>query len=103
MRPMSEQLQKILGTNVRRIREEMNLSQTRFALMVGLSRQMINTLECHGGNVTMKTLQRLSAGLDTPAWELLTDWDAAAGADENEQNGPCAPSPIGTRAWQKRG
>ena len=49
------------------------LSQTRFGLMVGLSRQMINTLECRGCNIQIDSLQRIADGLDIPAWKLLED------------------------------
>ena len=64
-------LPRILGDNLRRAREEMGLSQTRFGLMVGLSRQMINTLECRGCNIQIDSLQRIAEGLDIPAWKLL--------------------------------
>ena len=64
-------LPRILGDNLRRAREEMGLSQTRFGLMVGLSRQMINTLECRGCNIQIDSLQRIADGLDIPAWEAL--------------------------------
>lgn len=66
-------LPRILGDNLRRAREEMGLSQTRFGLMVGLSRQMINTLECRGCNIQIDSLQRIADGLDIPAWKLLED------------------------------
>lgn len=64
-------LPRILGDNLRCAREEMGISQTRFGLMVGLSRQMINTLECRGGNIQIDSLQRIADGLDIPAWKLL--------------------------------
>ena len=64
-------LQRILGDNLRRAREEMGLSQTRFGLMVGLTRQMLNALECRGCNIQIDSLQRIADGLDIPAWKLL--------------------------------
>lgn len=64
-------LPRILGENLRCAREEMGISQTRFGLMVGLSRQMINTLECRGSNIQIDSLQRIADGLDIPAWKLL--------------------------------
>ena len=76
-------LPRILGDNLRRAREEMGLSQTRFGLMVGLSRQMINTLECRGCNIQIDSLQRIADGLDIPAWKLLEDHTGECAEREN--------------------
>lgn len=79
-------LPRILGDNLRRAREEMGLSQTRFGLMVGLSRQMINTLECRGCNIQIDSLQRIADGLDIPAWKLLEDHTGECAERENSHS-----------------
>ena len=79
-------LPRILGDNLRRAREEMGLTQTRFGLMVGLSRQMINTLECRGCNIQIDSLQRIADGLDIPAWKLLEDHTGECTERENSHS-----------------
>lgn len=68
-------LPRILGDNLRRAREEM-----------GLSRQMINTLECRGCNIQIDSLQRIADGLDIPAWKLLEDHTGECTERENSHS-----------------
>lgn len=79
-----ERLQKVLGNNVRRLRLKAGLSQERFALMVGLSRQMICSLEFGKTNVKMDNLQRIADGFGVEPWKLLEDtaYDEVAELDD---------------------
>ncbi len=61
-----------LSENLQHMRRDMGLSQARFALMVGLSRQQICELESTSCNPQLKTLERIADGLDIPVWMLLS-------------------------------
>lgn len=61
-----------LSENLQQMRRDMGLSQTRFALMVGLSRQQICELENRSCNPQLKTLERIADGLGIPVWMLLS-------------------------------
>ena len=58
-----------LGTNIARLRSEANVSQTSFALMVGVSRKYLIDIE--SGNPTVDMLERIAGGLDTTVGRLF--------------------------------
>lgn len=64
-------LMKKLGENVRAARTRAGLSKSRFCLMVGISRPVLDGIENGTQNVKLDTLKRLAAGLDVEPWELL--------------------------------
>ncbi|HJG29829.1 MAG TPA: helix-turn-helix domain-containing protein [Collinsella ihuae] len=68
---MCKELQIKLGRNVRSARQRAELSQTRLALMVGISRPVLIAIEQGDQNITLDTLDRLAKGLEVEAWELL--------------------------------
>ena len=57
-----------LGTNIARLRASANVSQTSFALMVGVSRKYLIDIES-GKAVDM--LERIAGGLDTTVGQLF--------------------------------
>lgn len=68
---MDTSLRQTFGKNVRALREEMDLSQGRFSMMVGISRPLLNRIEQGNQNVTLDTLDRIAKGLNIEAWKLL--------------------------------
>lgn len=60
-----------LGTNIARLRSEANVSQTSFALMVGVSRKYLIDIESGKANPTVDMLERIAGGLDTTVGRLL--------------------------------
>lgn len=56
-----------LGTNIARLRSEANVSQTSFALMVGVSRKYLIDIESGKANPTVDML----GGLDTTVGRLF--------------------------------
>ena len=58
-----------LGTNIARLRSEANVSQTSFALMVGVSRKYL--IESGKANPTVDMLERIAGGLDTTVGRLF--------------------------------
>jgi transcriptional regulator with XRE-family HTH domain len=64
-------LQRTLGVNLRRIREERGFSQEAFADHVGVHRTYMGGIERGERNLTLKTVERIAAWLDIPALSLL--------------------------------
>jgi transcriptional regulator with XRE-family HTH domain len=68
---MEGDLQLTVGRNLRRHREELGLSQEAFADLVGVHRTYMGGLERGERNLTLKTLERLSAVLKLDPVQLL--------------------------------
>lgn len=64
-------LNRVLATNLRRLRLEMGLSQEEFAERCGLHRTYVGAIERGERNVTLKTLDALADGLGATAIDLL--------------------------------
>ncbi|OUO89684.1 transcriptional regulator [Gordonibacter sp. An230] len=62
-----------LGARIARLRTAMGLSQTTFALMVGISRQYLIDIEKGEANPTVDMLERIAGGFDVPVGELFCD------------------------------
>jgi transcriptional regulator with XRE-family HTH domain len=60
---------RALGAAIRAAREGSGHSQESFARLVGVDRAYYGAIE-RGGNVTIKTVLRVAAGLDTSLAEL---------------------------------
>jgi transcriptional regulator with XRE-family HTH domain len=68
---MSGDLPRAVGRNLRRIREQRQLSQEKFAEVVGVHRTYMGGLERGERNITLKSLERLADQLDVDPLELL--------------------------------
>ncbi len=66
-------LQRTVGTNLRRLRTEQGLSQEALADHLGLHRTYVGGVERGERNLTLRTVERLAALLGVEAAELLTD------------------------------
>jgi transcriptional regulator with XRE-family HTH domain len=62
---------RALARNLRRLRQEADLSQEAFALKCGLDRTYISGIERATRNVTLATLDRIAGTLGVPPIELL--------------------------------
>ena len=60
-----------LGTNIARLRAEVGVSQTSFALMVGVSCKYLIDIESGKANPTVDMLERIAGGLDTTVGSLF--------------------------------
>ena len=65
--------QKRLCEAVRRRREATGLTQEEFADLVGIHRAYYSRLERGEHNVTLATLEKISAGLKIGLWEIAKD------------------------------
>lgn len=70
---MEGELQRVLGRNLRRYRESKGLSQEDFADTLGLHRTYVGGLERGERNLTLKSVERLSASISIDPLELLRE------------------------------
>ena len=71
-------LQRTLGQNLRRVRVRWGLSQERFGEAVGWDRTLVGAVERGERNLTLKTVERLSARIGLRPIELLHDAEVEA-------------------------
>ena len=67
---------RLLGRNVKRIREQRRLSLGGLAKATGLSKQTLANLEGGAGNPTVATLLSVARALGVAVQWLLTEWGA---------------------------
>ncbi|NKY35240.1 helix-turn-helix transcriptional regulator [Nocardia speluncae] len=66
------ELQRVVGTNLLRIRREMKLSQERLANdVLGLSTRYVAGIEAGRHNMTLRSVERLAEALGVDPIELL--------------------------------
>ncbi len=73
-------MRKLVGRNVRRIRQKKGLTQEQFAALSGFSQQYISSLERGRRNPTVVTLYELAAALGVSHVELVRPGRDKAGA-----------------------
>ena len=66
-----ESMNLIVAKNIRRLREERNLSMEELAKLSGVSKSMLAQVERGDGNPTLSTLWKLSNGMKVP-FDALT-------------------------------
>jgi transcriptional regulator with XRE-family HTH domain len=69
---MEGDLQRRLGTNLRRYRQQQGLSQERFAEMIGVHRTYMGGIERGERNLTLRSVERIASVLDLRAIDLLS-------------------------------
>lgn len=76
---MEGDLQRTVGQNLRRYRQERGLSQEAFADLVGVHRTYMGGLERGERNLTLRLVERIAAAITVDPLVLLTlDGDGAA-------------------------
>ena len=66
-------VRKRFGSNVRRLRRQMGLSQEAFALEAGIDRTYVSGVERGARNPSLTVAQKFADGLGVPLWLLFTD------------------------------
>jgi transcriptional regulator with XRE-family HTH domain len=74
---MSNEIVKVVGTNLRRLRAEQSLSLSDLARSSGVAKATLSALEGGRGNPTLETLSALAAALQIPMGDLITAADPA--------------------------
>ena len=82
------QLREIIGQQVRRYRRAKGHSQYSLALLCGMNRSYIGSLERGEHNVSLANLARIAAGLEVPLTEFLGEaaGQAALQCEEKTRN-----------------
>lgn len=68
---MQNQICKILGENIKRLRKARNLKQDALAELIGLEIKSLSLIETGKGFVSAKTLEKLASVLNVAASELF--------------------------------
>lgn len=66
-------VRKRFGTNVRRLRKQLGLSQEAFALEAGIDRTYVSGVERGARNPSLTVAQKFADGLGVSLWLLFTD------------------------------
>jgi len=70
---MEGELQKVVGRNLRRYRQERGYSQEAFAEVMGVHRTYMGGVERGERNLTLQTLEKMAGILDVEPLSLLTE------------------------------
>lgn len=62
---------KVFGTNVRRYRRAMGISQEAFAEKCGLHRTYISAIECYRRSISLENIQRIADALEIETYKLF--------------------------------
>jgi transcriptional regulator with XRE-family HTH domain len=74
---MPNEIVKVVGTNLKRLRSEQALSLSDLARASGVAKATLSALEGGRGNPTLETLSALAAALQVPMGDLITAADPA--------------------------
>ena len=74
---------RIFGTNLKKYRTELGLSQEHFAELCGLHRTYISSIEFYRRNISLDNIQRIAEALDKKPYELLLEEDDNNGKKNN--------------------
>lgn len=64
---------KVFGTNVKRYRQAMGLSQEAFADKCGLHRTYISAIECYRRSISLENVQRIANVLGIETYKLFLE------------------------------
>jgi len=65
----------IFGTNLRKYREQLGVSQEKFAEMCGLHRTYISDIERFQRNISLSNIQKIAHALKIEPYKLLISSD----------------------------
>ena len=61
----------VFGTNVKKYRTQLGVSQEKFAEMCGLHRTYISAIECFRRSISLENIQRIADALDIETYKLF--------------------------------
>lgn len=64
---------KIFGTNVKRYRQALGISQEAFAEKCGLHRTYISAIECYRRSISLENIQRIADALGVETYKLFLE------------------------------
>lgn len=72
---------KVFGSNLRKYRTALNLSQEKFAEKCGLHRTYISDIECFRRSISLENIQKIANALEIETYKLFLD------TEENNNEG----------------
>jgi len=63
----------VFGSNLRKYRKELGISQEKFAEMCGLHRTYISDIERYKRSISLDNIQKIATALNIPAYKLLVE------------------------------
>lgn len=64
---------KVFGTNVKRYRQMLGISQEAFAEKCGLHRTYISAIECFRRSISLENVQRIADALEIETYRLFLE------------------------------
>ena len=64
---------KVFGTNVKRYRQLMGISQEAFAEKCGLHRTYISAIDCYRRSISLENIQRIADALEIDTYKLFME------------------------------
>ena len=74
---------EVFGTNVKKYRIQLGLSQEKFAEKCGLHRTYISDIECFRRSISLDNIQKIADALDIKTYRLFLE-DEYNGQKENK-------------------
>lgn len=66
---------KVFGTNVKKYRQKIGLSQEKFAEKCGLHRTYISAIECFRRSISLENIQKIADALNIETYKLFLEED----------------------------
>lgn len=64
---------KVFGSNLKKYRTSLNLSQEAFAEKCGLHRTYISAIECYRRSISLENIQRIADALEIETYKLFEE------------------------------
>ena len=64
---------KVFGTNLKKYRTELGLSQEAFAHKCGMHRTYISAIECYRRSISLENIQRIADALGIETYKLFVE------------------------------
>lgn len=64
---------KVFGSNVRKYRTDMGISQEKFAELCGLHRTYISDIECFRRSISLDNIQKIADALKVDTYRLFLE------------------------------
>ncbi len=63
----------VFGSNVKKYRTKLSVSQEKFAEMCGLHRTYISAIECYRRSISLENIQRIADALGVETYKLFIE------------------------------
>ena len=64
---------KVFGSNLKKYRTELGLSQEAFADKCGMHRTYISAIECYRRSISLENIQRIAEALEIETYKLFLE------------------------------